>query len=752
MNLVIVESPAKAKTISKFLGKGFKVESSFGHIRDLPKSTMGVDPDKDFAPDYVIPKDKSKHVAALKKLARKADTVYLATDEDREGEAISWHLAVALDIPADRYKRISFHEITKEAIMHAVEHPRALDFHRVDAQQARRILDRLVGYELSPLLWKKVARGLSAGRVQSVAVRLIVEREREIEAHKPQEYWTIEASLETKDKETFQAKLQAIAGKPVEKFDIANEARAKELLAALDGKEWKIAQVSSKKTSRKPSPPFTTSTLQQEANRKLGFSAKQTMMFAQQLYEGVELGGEGSVGLITYMRTDSVNLAEKFLTEAQSYLASMGSEYAAAAPRRYTTKTKGAQEAHEAVRPTDIARTPEHIRAHLAPEQLKLYDLIWRRALASQMPDAVLNQVIIDTATDEHNFRASGSTIAFDGFLKLYPDGATETFLPAVKEGDAVNPKEVKPLQHFTEPKARYSEASLVKALEELGIGRPSTYAPTISTVIERGYVLKEEKRLKPTDMAFVVNDLLVAHFPSIVDYQFTAKMEEEFDDIAQGARPWVPVIKAFYDPFKKTLTEKEQTLSKKEITTEETKEVCEKCGKPMLIKLGRFGKFLACSGYPDCKNTKPLPGATNGRSKEENERTAKLVEELKEKYKGEVCEKCGSPMAVKVGRFGPFLSCSDYPTCKTIKNIEQSTGVRCPLCGKGDIVVRRSKRGKPFFACNQYPECKNAYWSRPTGETCPECKALLVYAAKDTVRCSSKECKYKKPNDGSAS
>ncbi|OGL77996.1 DNA topoisomerase I [Candidatus Uhrbacteria bacterium RIFCSPHIGHO2_12_FULL_54_23] len=752
MNLVIVESPAKAKTISKFLGRGFKVESSFGHIRDLPKSTMGVDPDKDFAPDYVIPKDKSKHVAALKKLARKADTVYLATDEDREGEAISWHLAVALDIPADRYKRISFHEITKEAIMHAVEHPRALDFHRVDAQQARRILDRLVGYELSPLLWKKVARGLSAGRVQSVAVRLIVEREREIEAHKPQEYWTIEASLETKDKETFQAKLQAIAGKPVEKFDIANEARAKELLAALDGKEWKIAQVSSKKTSRKPSPPFTTSTLQQEANRKLGFSAKQTMMFAQQLYEGVELGGEGSVGLITYMRTDSVNLAEKFLTEAQSYLASMGSEYAAAAPRRYTTKTKGAQEAHEAVRPTDIARTPEHIRAHLAPEQLKLYDLIWRRALASQMPDAVLNQVIIDTATDEHNFRASGSTIAFDGFLKLYPDGATETFLPAVKEGDAVNPKEVKPLQHFTEPKARYSEASLVKALEELGIGRPSTYAPTISTVIERGYVLKEEKRLKPTDMAFVVNDLLVAHFPSIVDYQFTAKMEEEFDDIAQGARPWVPVIKAFYDPFKKTLTEKEQTLSKKEITTEETKEVCEKCGKPMLIKLGRFGKFLACSGYPDCKNTKPLPGATNGRSKEENERTAKLVEELKEKYKGEVCEKCGSPMAVKVGRFGPFLSCSDYPTCKTIKNIEQSTGVRCPLCGKGDIVVRRSKRGKPFFACNQYPECKNAYWSRPTGETCPECKALLVYAAKDTVRCSSKECKYKKPNDGSAS
>ena len=755
MNLVIVESPAKAKTISKFLGRGFKVESSFGHIRDLPKSTMGVDPEKDFAPDYVIPKDKSKHVTALKKLASKADTVYLATDEDREGEAISWHLAEALKITPDRYKRISFHEITKEAIMHAMEHPRALDLHRVDAQQARRILDRLVGYELSPLLWKKVARGLSAGRVQSVVVRLIVEREREIQAFKPQEYWTIEALLQTQAKETFQAKLQAIAGKPVEKFDIANEARAKELLAALDGKEWKIAQVSSKKTSRKPSPPFTTSTLQQESNRKLGFSAKQTMMFAQQLYEGVELGPEGSVGLITYMRTDSVNLAEKFLGEAAAHLASMGKEYAAAAPRRYTTKAKGAQEAHEAIRPTDIARTPESIRAHLAPEQLKLYDLIWRRALASQMPDAVLNQVIIDTAAGNSppmegspkagvgfNFRASGSTIAFDGFLKLYPDGATETFLPAVKEGDAVNPKEVKPLQHFTEPKARYSEASLVKTLEELGIGRPSTYAPTISTVVDRGYVLKEERRLIPTDMALVVNDLLVEHFPSIVDYQFTANMEDGLDEIAEGKRPWVPVIKAFYDPFKKTLTEKEQTLSKKELTTEETKEVCDKCGKPMLIKLGRFGKFLACSGYPDCKNTKPLPGATNGRSKEENERTAKLVEELKVKYKGEVCEKCGSPMTVKVGRFGPFLSCSDYPTCKTIKNIEQSTGVRCPLCGKGDIVVRRSKRGKPFYACNQYPECKNAYWSRPTGETCPECKSLLVYAAKDTVRCSNKECK----------
>lgn len=745
MNLVIVESPAKAKTISKFLGKGFKVESSFGHIRDLPKSKLGVDPANEFALDYVIPKEKLKHVATLKKLAHKADTVYLATDEDREGEAISWHLTEALKVRPDRYQRITFHEITKEAIEHALHHPRALDIHLVNAQQARRVLDRLVGYELSPLLWKKVARGLSAGRVQSVAVRLIVEREREIQAFKPQEYWTIEAILETSRKESFPAKLQAIDGKAVEKFDIANEARAREILARLEGKRWTIASVSAKKTSRKPPPPFTTSTLQQEANRKLGFSAKQTMMFAQQLYEGIELGNEGSIGLITYMRTDSFNLAEKFLHDTKAYLASLGSSYAQSAPRRYTTKSKLAQEAHEAIRPTDIARTPDEVKHALSPEQGKLYDLIWRRALASQMPDAILNQVIIDTLADGQNFRTSGSTIDFDGFLKLYPDGATETLLPAVQEGEQVTPKEVKPLQHFTEPKPRYSEASLIKALEELGIGRPSTYAPTISTVVERGYVLKEERRLKPTDIALVVNDLLVEHFPSIVDYQFTAKMENNLDEIASGEQEWVPVIKDFYGPFKQTLEEKEHTLSKKELTTEETSEVCTTCGKPMVIRLGRFGKFLACSGYPECKHTRPLPGATNGRSAEENERTAKLVAEMQEKFMGEKCEKCGSSMTVKVGRYGPFLSCSAYPACKTIKNIEQSTGVKCPQCGKGDIVIKRSKRGKPFYACNQYPACKFALWSRPTGDKCPDCQSLLVYAAKDTVRCSNKECKFKK-------
>ncbi|MFA4873507.1 MAG: type I DNA topoisomerase [Patescibacteria group bacterium] len=767
MHLVIVESPTKAKTITKFLGKGYRVESSFGHIRDLPKSKMGVDVEHDFSPLYVIPKDKAKQVAALKKLAQKADTVYLATDEDREGEAISWHLTEALHLTADNTKRITFHEITREAVDEALKNPRALDTKLVDAQQARRVLDRLVGYELSPFLWKKVARGLSAGRVQSVAVRLIVEREREIQAFKPDEYWTIEALLHADQRrlptqinadapsvsppskggnegEVFTARLQAIEDKAVEKFDIANEARAKEIVALCEGKDWRVVNVASKEVKRKPSPPFTTSTLQQEANRKLGFSSKQTMYFAQQLYEGIELGEEGSVGLITYMRTDSVNLADKFLTEAKEYLTTQGAQYASAAPRRYTTKSKLAQEAHEAIRPTEAGRAPETLRQRLSPELWKLYDLIWRRAVASQMPDAALNQIVVDIAVNSFNFRAVGSTVAFDGYLKYYPDAVTETLLPVLRTDDRVEPVEVKPIQHFTEPKPRYSEASLIKTLEELGIGRPSTYAPTLSTIVERGYVTKEDRRLSPTDTAFVVTDLLVQHFPTVVDYQFTAKMEDEFDEIANGVRPWVPVIKEFYTPFKAQLTIKEKELSKKELTTEETDEVCDKCGKPMVIRLGRFGKFMACSGYPECKNTKPVPGSGNGKKNGAPEGTGPDMSALQEKYKGETCATCSAPMVVKYGRFGPFLSCSRYPECKTIKNIEQSTGIACPACGKGEIVAKRSRRGKPFYSCNQYPNCTFALWSKPTGEKCPNCGSLLVYGAKDTTRCSKKGCGYK--------
>jgi len=747
MNLVIVESPTKAKTITKFLGRGFKVESSFGHIRDLPKSKMGIDIEHDFAPDYTIPKDKLKHVTALKKLAAKADMVYLATDEDREGEAISWHLTQALKLKPAQCKRIAFHEITKSAIEHALENPREVNIHMVDAQQARRVLDRLVGYELSPLLWKKVARGLSAGRVQSVAVRLIVEREREILAFKPQEYWTIEAEVTAASSPSpspFQAKLHSIDSATLDKFDIPLEVRAKEILTLIENNSWKVARVIAKESKRKPAPPFTTSTLQQDANHKLGFSAKQTMMFAQQLYEGIELGAEGSVGLITYMRTDSVNLAEKFLVDSKDYLATLASHYQKAAPRRYTTKSKLAQEAHEAIRPTEASRTPEEVKPHLTAEQWKLYDLIWRRAVASQMPDAIMDQTSVDIVVGTCIFRANGSIVKYDGYLKLYPDGVNETLLPPLHDGDAITPISVKPIQHFTEPKPRFSEASLVKTLEELGIGRPSTYAPTISTVVERGYVMKEEKKLKPTEIAFVVNDLLVEHFPNIVDFQFTAKMENDLDDVAEGARPWVPVIKEFYEPFKIRLTEKEQTLSKKELTTETTDEVCDKCGKPMLIKLGRFGKFMACSGYPECKNTKPIAGAGNGKSAEENEAQAKQLAEIQEKYKDIMCEKCGSPMVIKFGRFGPFLSCSRYPECKAIKNIENSTGVKCPQCGKGDIVAKRSRYGKTFYSCNQYPDCKYALWSKPTGEKCPECKSLLLFGAKGTVRCSNKECGYK--------
>jgi len=750
MNLVIVESPTKAKTISKFLGRDFRVESSMGHIRDLPKSKMGVDVDNGFTPTYVIPKDKSMVVTALKRLAAKAGTVYLATDEDREGEAISWHLTEALALPENKRKRITFHEITKTAIERALLSPRDLDLRLVDAQQARRVLDRLVGYELSPLLWKKVARGLSAGRVQSVAVRLIVEREREIQAFKPQEYWTIETRLAPKgDKEkAFSAHLQSIGGKAVEKFDLTNEQQVKGIIAKLEGKNWIVSSVTSKKTSRKPQPPFTTSTLQQEANRKLGFSAKQTMMFAQQLYEGVELGNEGSVGLITYMRTDSVNLADKFLQDAKRYLTGMGNGFVKQAPRTYATKSKLAQEAHEAIRPTEAARAPDTVRSYLSPEQWRLYDLIWRRALASQMPDAELNQTILDTRAGDYTFRASGSVITFEGYLRLYPDAVKENLLPKLNQGDAVMPVEdPKGVQHFTEPKPRYSEASLIKTLEELGIGRPSTYAPTISTIQERNYVVKEDKRLKPTDIGILVNDLLVEHFPTIVDYQFTAKMEDELDDVARGERAWTPVLQKFYAPFKERLKEKEQTLSKKELTTETTDEVCDKCGKPMVIRLGRFGKFLACTGYPECKNTKPLPG-NNGVGAGFTSAQQTDITSLQEKYKDEKCATCGSPMVVKVGRYGPFLSCSRYPECKTIKNIEQSTGVKCPQCSRGDIIVKRSKFGKPFYTCNQYPDCKYALWSKPTGEQCPQCKSLLLFGAKGTVRCSNKECKYKKESN----
>lgn len=699
MKLVIVESPTKAKTITKFLGKDFIIKSSFGHIRDLPKSETGIDVEHDFSPRYVIPTKARKIATDLQKTAAKADTIIFATDSDREGEAISWHLRELFrsklgdDFNKKKLERIAFHEITEEAILDALKHPREIDLNLVDAQQARRILDRLVGYELSPLLWKKVARGLSAGRVQSVALRFIVEREREIKAFKAEEYWTIDGVFTKTRKQVtaeaqFEGKLIKIGEESLEKFSIKNADDAQKIVETLKNASYKISSVNKKTSSRQPASPYTTSTLQQDANRKLNFSAKQTMMIAQQLYEGIELGSEGSVGLITYMRTDSVNLAEKFIAEARSQISNLfGASSVPEKARYYKAKSKLAQEAHEAIRPTSAIRSPESIKAHLEPNQFKLYELIWRRALASQMIDAELETTSVDiTGAEKYVFRAAGTRVVTEGFMAIFPDGTKPESIPELAEGENILAESILPKQHFTEPPARYSDASLVKIMEEYGIGRPSTYAPTIATLIDRNYCQRiEGRRLQPTDIAFIVNDLLVEHFPNIVDYNFTAKMEEEFDEIAEGKKEWVPVIRAFYEPFIKNLNEKKETLIKKELTEETTDEVCSLCGKPMTVKIGRFGKFLACTGFPDCRNTKSMNTNMEGQS--------------------------------------------------------LGTGVTCPACGKGEIVERRSKRGRKFWSCNTYPECKFAMWKKPTGAKCETCGSLMGEGAREKLYCSNPEC-----------
>ncbi len=680
--LVIVESPAKAKTISKFLGKKFVVKSSFGHVRDLPKSKMGVDTANNFEPHYIVSRDKSKVAKELKADAKGKEEILFATDEDREGEAISWHLAQILGVDPTKAKRIVFHEITKTAIEEAILHPRPLDLKMVDAQQARRILDRLVGYELSPFLWRKVAKGLSAGRVQSVAVRLVVEREREIKAFNPEEYWTIEGNFANLEKINFTAKLSATPEKKLEKLDIKNEDTTNKILADLKNVSYILDSVEKKTSHRNPPPPFTTSSLQQDANNRLGFSAKQTMRLAQQLYEGIELGSQGSHGLITYMRTDSVNMAQKFLDDSRDVItADFGPKYALDKPRLYTNKSKNAQEAHEAVRPTEAARTPDLVKPFLDKNQFRLYELIWNRAMSTQMAPAEISSTGANIiSTNKYVFRASGQTVVFDGFLKLYPDKNRDNALPNLVNGEAVKCEELKPEQHFTEPPARYNDAGLVKALEEHGIGRPSTYAPTIATIEDRGYVERDDKkRLQPRDIAYTVNDLLVQHFPKIVDLEFTAKLEESFDEIARGEKEWQPVIGEFYFPFKETLKAKEIELPDKvKIEDEQTDEVCEKCGKPMVIKNGRFGKFMACSGYPECKTT---------------------------------------------------------------KNIANLTGVKCPKCGLGELAGRKSKRGKMFYGCNRYPNCDFALWDKPTGEKCEKCGSLMTQSFKGDVKCSNKEC-----------
>lgn len=743
-NLVIVESPAKAKTISRFLGRNYRVLASMGHVCDLPKSRMGIEVSNDFKPTYIIPVDKKKIVKQLQDALKKAKKLWIATDEDREGEAIGWHLLDALKVHSRKIsaKRIAFHEITESAIKNALEHPRDIDQNLVDAQQARRVLDRLVGYELSPLLWKKIRYGLSAGRVQSVAVRLVVEREREIQAFKTEEYWSVSGLFEKddkslkKDEKTFSAELRDYKEK---KIKVKNEKEAKDILKHLDKAEYKIGKIEEKSVTRTPAPPFITSTLQQEASRKLGFSVKKTMVVAQQLYEGVDTGS-GETGIITYMRTDSVNLSEFALHAAKEIIAKdFGEKFLLDSPRRYKGR-KGAQEAHEAIRPVDMHLHPDHARKFLSRDQARLYDLVWKRTIACQMKEALLERVSAEIEAhkaSEHiaTFVATGQTVKFPGFIEVYIEGRDleeeekqegEKFLPKLVEDEKVLLEKLTDEQHFTKPPARYTEASLVKKLESEEIGRPSTYAPTISTIMTRGYIEKEGKALRPTDVAMVVTDMLVENFPNIVDYKFTAEMEVQLDEIEEGKRKWVPVIRDFYGPFNRSVKEKDKTLKKSDIVNEKTDEVCGKCGSKMIVKLGRFGKFLSCSNYPECKNAKPLKngemghiGAEEKPLNHEQKLESEEVKELKKKFRGKKCEKCGADMEVKNGKYGPFLGCSKYPECKNIVSVTVFSGVKCPKCGGGQLVERRTRKGgRVFWGCNKFPRCKFATWDRPLENT----------------------------------
>jgi DNA topoisomerase-1 len=741
MQLIIVESPTKAKTISKFLSSDYRVESSFGHVRDLPAREMGIDIENDFKPKYVTPLKAKKTVSTLKAAAAKATTVILASDEDREGEAIAWHLAQVLKLDTKKTQRIVFHEITKNAILSALENPRHINQSLVDAQQARRILDRLVGYELSPFLWKKVAKGLSAGRVQSVAIRLIIEREREIQAFKAQEYWTVSANFQGEGTSTaYTANLFRLDGKTFDKLSIDADSAAK-IKEEIQKADCKIIKIEQKTVNKNPGAPFTTSTLQQGANRHLGFSAKQTMTVAQKLYEQ---------GFITYMRTDSLNLSAQFLDDAKNYLSSaIGTEYVLSSPRVFKTKGKNAQEAHEAIRPTIVSRTPDDLKEQLDKNAYRLYKLIWQKTLATQMPPARFSATIIDTEAacpqgQTHIFRANGQLIIFDGYLKVYPEKTDEQELPVLKEGQKAVLIQTETEQHTTKAPARYSDASLVKDLEKYGIGRPSTYAPTINTIIIRNYVERnEDKRLQPTAITFVVNDLLVEHFPKIVDYNFTAAMENDLDAVAEGKKKWQPLVGDFYAEFHNNLKNKYEDIKKSDIMPEEkSEEICDKCGSPMLIKTGRYGKFLACSGFPDCRNIKKLGGGVSEKKDDP------ALASLQEKYQGTACDKCGAEMKVRSGKYGPFLACSAYPKCKNIKNISDGTNggkeISCPACNIGKIVKKFSKRGA-FYACSNYPDCKNAYWSQPTGDKCPDCDSLLITDKDGVIVCSDKGCGYKK-------
>lgn len=754
-SLVIVESPAKAKTIKKYLGKGFEVLASYGHVRDLLPKEGAVDPANDFAMKYQLIEKNEKHVDAIVKALKKADALYLATDPDREGEAISWHLYEILKakgiLDGKTVGRVSFNEITKRSVQEAIEHPRELATALIDAQLARRALDYLVGFNLSPLLWKKIRRGLSAGRVQSPALRLIVEREIEIEKFIPKEYWTIEGEVET-DGTPFSSKLIHYQGKKLSQFSINNEKKAKQAEADIakdSNGELLISKVDKKKRKRNPAAPFTTSTMQQEAARKLGFTARKTMSVAQQLYEGIDIGGE-TVGLITYMRTDSVNLADEAIAELRGYIADRyGKHNVPEEPRTYKTKSKNAQEAHEAIRPTSVLHESDAIKKHLSKDQFRLYDLIWKRTVACQMIHATLDTVSVDlNAGDKHVFRANGSTLVDPGFMAVYQEGSDdaktgdddEHMLPPLEEGKKVKLLKIKPEQHFTEPPPRYSEASLVKSLEEHGIGRPSTYASIISTLQHREYVEMDKKRFIPTDVGRIVNKFLTEHFTKYVDYDFTARMEDDLDAISRGEQDWVPVMRNFWTPFKELVDDKEQNVDRKDVTHEAIDEKCPECGGDLAIRLGRRGRFIGCNNYPECSYTRNV----NDDDDKDQEAVA-----------GRKCPECKSDLLIRHGKYGKFIGCSSYPECTYIEPLEkpEDTGVQCPECKKGSMLKRKSRRGKVFFSCEHYPECKYAVWNEPINHACPECGWPML-TKKVTKRrgaemvCPQQECNFTAPMD----
>ncbi len=746
-NLVIVESPSKASTIKSYLGSNYKVVASKGHVRDLPKSTLGVDIENDFAAHYINIRGKGELIKALKKDAKAASKVFLATDPDREGEAISWHLANALGLDPEKCCRVAFNEVTKSAVKDAIKHPREIDMELVNSQQARRILDRIVGYKLSPFLWKSVKSGLSAGRVQSVATRIIVEREAEIRAFVKQEYWTLDALLRTVDDKPVRARL---AGRGKQKVKLESKADVDAVLATLQNAAFSCLSVKKAAKNKQPAPPFTTSTMQQEASRKLGFQSQRVMKVAQELYEGINLGSEngGVQGIITYMRTDSLRISAEAQSAALELIAAKyGESYCPPHPRVYKTKSN-AQDAHEAIRPSNAALEPAQIRKFLTNDQYKLYKLIWDRFIASQMASAVFDTQTIEFGAGEYRFRTSGYTVRFQGYMAVYEESLDEQAkndgtdveenekIPPISEGDRLTAEKYDPQQHFTEPPPRFTEASLIKFLEEKGIGRPSTYAPIITTIVARNYVSRDGKSLVPTPLGETTTKLMIEYFPEIVDYAFTAQMEDQLDGIAHGESTMTQVLGDFYTDFAKALSGAEQNYQNEKIVlpTEETDLICEKCGSKMIVKNGRYGRFAACPNYPSCKNTKPLDkdGAAG-----ESEEKKPTVADFK-------CELCGGDMVLRTGRYGSFYACANYPKCKFTKQRTKDTGVACPQCG-AKIVSKIGRNRTVFYSCERYPDCDFSSWDMPTGEKCPQCgKMLYRKKGKNQLICHDKACGYK--------